>query len=298
MTKVNSLYCFLILLGLSFSVVAQDDTRSLKQRQLETALRTIGHNMLLADGDSTSRILPIDSDGELFRLSFETELKFTPLVLVLNADSVLKSAGINGGYVIEVEECESKAIVYSFEMPANLKLDSIPCGVRLPPRGCYTVVFNFDPAVIDPFVIENAEGTRKEQEQEEERSLLWYILPAFFGVIAVFIYGKRKGGKDSPFHINLGKYTYDKKNMELLLKEQRIQLTAKESDLLLLLYQNVNETVERDVLLKEVWGDEGDYIGRTLDVYVSKLRKKLEADPSIKIMNIRGVGYKLIVNES
>ena len=62
-----------------------------------------------------------------------------------------------------------------------------------------------------------------------------------------------------------------------------------------MLYEKLNETVEKEVILKEVWGDEGDYVGRTLDVFISKLRKKLEADPNVKIVNIRGVGYKLVV---
>jgi len=58
----------------------------------------------------------------------------------------------------------------------------------------------------------------------------------------------------------------------------------------------VNTTVEREVILNIVWGDEGDYVGRTLDVFISKLRKKLEVDSSIKIVNIRGVGYKLVTD--
>jgi DNA-binding response OmpR family regulator len=54
--------------------------------------------------------------------------------------------------------------------------------------------------------------------------------------------------------------------------------------------------VERDEILNKVWGDDGDYVGRTLDVFISKLRKKLEADACVKIVNIRGVGYKLVVD--
>ena len=73
------------------------------------------------------------------------------------------------------------------------------------------------------------------------------------------------------------------------------ELTSKEADLLALLHASVNTTVERYVLLKNVWGDEGAYVGRTLDVFISKLRKKLEADPSIRIVNVRGIGYKLIL---
>jgi DNA-binding response OmpR family regulator len=73
-------------------------------------------------------------------------------------------------------------------------------------------------------------------------------------------------------------------------------LTSKEADLLILLHNSVNTGIEREVILNEVWGDEGDYVGRTLDVFISKLRKKLEGDSSVKIVNIRGVGYKLVLN--
>ena len=100
----------------------------------------------------------------------------------------------------------------------------------------------------------------------------------------------------NPNWISLGKYHFDKLNSELILEEQRIELTSKEADLLFLLYETVNTTIERDVLLNKVWGDEGDYIGRTLDVFISKLRKKLEFDERIKIVNVRGVGYKLVMD--
>ena len=84
--------------------------------------------------------------------------------------------------------------------------------------------------------------------------------------------------------------------MILIRQEKTIELTSKESDLLNLLYESVNNTVDRETILNKVWGDEGDYVGRTLDVYVSKLRKKLENDSTIQLKNIRGIGYKLIVD--
>ncbi|MEM7657278.1 MAG: helix-turn-helix domain-containing protein, partial [Bacteroidota bacterium] len=61
-----------------------------------------------------------------------------------------------------------------------------------------------------------------------------------------------------------------------------------------LLHRSVNQTLERDQILKEVWGNENGYVGRTLDVFISKLRKKLAADPNLKIINVRGVGYRLV----
>ena len=86
--------------------------------------------------------------------------------------------------------------------------------------------------------------------------------------------------------------------MTLSTGQKTLELSNKETELLTLLHSHANEPMERSVLLEKVWGDEGNYVGRTLDVFISKLRKKLEADPSVKIVNIRGVGYKLIVDPS
>jgi DNA-binding response OmpR family regulator len=85
--------------------------------------------------------------------------------------------------------------------------------------------------------------------------------------------------------------------MNLSFEDKIIELTSKEADLLFLLYSAANNTLERKVILNTVWGDEGDYVGRTLDVFISKLRKKLEADSNLKIVNIHGVGYKFVMND-
>ena len=96
--------------------------------------------------------------------------------------------------------------------------------------------------------------------------------------------------------IDIGQFQFDKKGLTLKLKMQSIELSSKEADLLFLLYTNENKTLKRDYILKVVWGDDGDYVGRTLDVFISKLRKKLDADSSLKIINIRGVGYRFVIN--
>src|SRR5690606_464662 len=96
--------------------------------------------------------------------------------------------------------------------------------------------------------------------------------------------------------ITIGAYQYNKHNMMLSYNDDAVELTGKESDLLLLLHTSINNTIERDVILNTDWGDKVDYIGRTLDVFNSKLRKKIEADPNLKIVNIRGDRDKLIVN--
>jgi DNA-binding response OmpR family regulator len=141
--------------------------------------------------------------------------------------------------------------------------------------------------------------------------IIMALIVALLGLIGILFFIREKSGSksgsksksksgsgsenDDPNVISIGKYEFDKINMELSYVDSKVELTGKEADLLLLLYRLKNETIEREQILKEVWGDEGDYVGRTLDVFISKLRKKLEADENVKIVNIRGVGYKLMV---
>lgn len=71
-------------------------------------------------------------------------------------------------------------------------------------------------------------------------------------------------------------------------------VTARESDLLNLLYQNKHQVVAKSTLLNTIWGNDNMFTARSLDVFITRLRKHLEADPAIQIINIRGVGYKLV----
>ena len=84
---------------------------------------------------------------------------------------------------------------------------------------------------------------------------------------------------------------------DLILELQKIQLSEKENKLLHLLLKKPNETTAREHLLKEIWENEGVFvISRNLDVLISKLRKKLATDPSVRITNSHGKGYKLEMN--
>ncbi|TFZ64798.1 winged helix family transcriptional regulator [Hymenobacter sp. UV11] len=72
------------------------------------------------------------------------------------------------------------------------------------------------------------------------------------------------------------------------------QLSARENDLLLLLAQHRNGVLDRRACLRQLWGNDDFFAARSMDVYVSRLRKRLAQDPSLEILNIRGVGFKLI----
>jgi hypothetical protein len=91
----------------------------------------------------------------------------------------------------------------------------------------------------------------------------------------------------------LGKFLFDVKDQRLLLGSEVISLTEKEYRILELLNKNFGELIPRETLMQEVWINEGVITGRSLDMFVSKLRKKLSSDPELRITNIHGKGYKL-----
>lgn len=94
---------------------------------------------------------------------------------------------------------------------------------------------------------------------------------------------------------SLGGYTFDTKNLKLIFEEKTLELTHRESDLLEFLVQHKNETLSRDKILIAIWGDDDYFKGRSLDVFITRLRKYLAQDPSIKLSNVHGVGFRLEV---
>ena len=98
--------------------------------------------------------------------------------------------------------------------------------------------------------------------------------------------------KDGP--CSIGSFEFDPLKQILSHKGKSIKLTTKESELLNLLYRHHNEILERNYALKTIWIDDNYFNARSMDVYISRLRKYLSKDPSLKILNIHGKGYKLI----
>lgn len=93
----------------------------------------------------------------------------------------------------------------------------------------------------------------------------------------------------------LGQYHFDSNRQTLILGAQTIVLTGRESSLLSLFCQHQNRLLEKSSILLKIWGDDSFFNSRSMDVYISKLRKHLKKDASIKIINIRGAGYKLVI---
>ena len=291
---------FILLLAMTFWISTKSLAADvLTERRIGVTMRMIGHQVLLSSGDSTSRVLPIQKVGDRYQIPFESDFAFDPSDLVTAIDSAMNTTGFANHYLVEVETCDSNKVVYSYEVGNTKNSDVIPCGPRHQPTGCYSLfVTLFDSsttttaATIDR---QDANGGAEGNDKVSSSAIPFWAAPLIlFLVLALFLWKNRSRSKPSADAITIGAYRFDPKSMSLHFEDRTIELTGKESELLYLLYSEANTTVERELILKKVWGDDGDYIGRTLDVFISKLRKKLEADSTVKILNIRGVGYKLV----
>ena len=279
MRKMTYLLVFGMVILFSFENCQNDNPEIEKDRE-EVILRKIGHEILLLSNDSTSLVRPIIYENDKYRIQFESNFSILPDILIKTIDTIIQTSLPYDNYLVQVEECKSKEIVYSYEIEAFPPIsDGIACGTRELPNGCYEVIIEF---ILPP-------------EQHTASIFLIILIAIIILVIGRFYIYKKHQQPVNIGKIKIGAYLYDPKRMTLTLVNNSIELTSKESELLNLLYESVNDTVDRETILNKVWGDEGDYVGRTLDVYVSKLRKKLEQDSTIEIKNLRGIGYKLIL---
>ncbi|GHT33613.1 MAG: response regulator transcription factor [Prevotellaceae bacterium] len=115
-----------------------------------------------------------------------------------------------------------------------------------------------------------------------------------FRIEAILRRIKGKKGKESVVY-KLGKFTFDSQKQQLVIGDKVNKLTTKESELLTLLAAHSNDILERNYALKTIWIDDNYFNARSMDVYITKLRKHLKEDPGVEIINIHGKGYKLIL---
>lgn len=114
-------------------------------------------------------------------------------------------------------------------------------------------------------------------------------------VEAVLKRSKKEASNNGKDIFKIGDYDFHYKTLELIHPSGKKTLTKKEAELLRLLCVHQNTVLERETALKIVWGEDDYFLGRSMDVFISKLRKYLKSDPRIQIINIHGVGFKLEV---
>jgi DNA-binding response OmpR family regulator len=93
--------------------------------------------------------------------------------------------------------------------------------------------------------------------------------------------------------IAIGKYLFDFANYELKFEEKKRKLTKREAELLKLFCEHRGQLLERELIANMIWGDDSYFVGRSMDVFITKLRKYLSDDPALSIINVHGVGFRL-----
>ena len=282
--KRSYFYGFMLLLcgfGIfaAFSMADNDDFDTARQ---EVLLRKIGHELLLQAGDSTSRVLPVRKIGEdEFQISFANEFSFKADSLVNTTKRLLAKDPLASDYVVSVLNCSNASVSFGYAISKNDKEDIVACLGRIQPKACYLINIKFKSSGI----------------HSSKTGYLLGSLPflAFVGFIVLRSVRPRKPLPDLPLDgiLKIGSMLFDVNNRKLLLKENTIDLTDTETRVLRVFALDPNETIQRSRLQKEIWEDEGVIVGRSLDMFISKLRKKLEIDPTVKIVVIRGKGYRL-----
>ncbi|CAN5140317.1 hypothetical protein BH09BAC6_BH09BAC6_35830 [soil metagenome] len=279
--------CGLIVLSLisaicaTFGMAGNDDFNIARR---EVLLRRIGDELLTQSGDSTSRVLPVKKIAENeYQVRFENELTFLPDSLVNITTRLLAKDPLANDYVVNVLNCGNSSVAYGYAISNNKKDDIVACRGRVQPKACYLINVKFKPAGIIT----------------AKNGYLLGSLPflAFVGFLFLRSAKPRRAGPgdQSTGILTLGSVLFDAHKRQLTINRKTIDLTGTETRLLLIFALSPNETIERSRLQKEIWEDEGVIVGRSLDMFISKLRKKLELDPNINIVVIRGKGYKLEV---
>ena len=276
----------LMFISVICAALSMKDNDNFDISRREVLLRRIGHELLLQSGDSTSRVLPVEKTAENeYRISFENNLTFRPDSLVNITRRLLAKDPLTGDYVVNVLNCGNAKVVYGYAISKNRKDDIITCRGRKQPTGCYMISVKFKISSVN---------TAKS----------WILLGSlpFLAFVGFLLLRSGKPETALPEEaqdtgmITLGAVLFDAKNHKLIMNGKTIDLTGTETRVLLILALSPNETIERSRLQKEIWEDEGVIVGRSLDMFISKLRKKLELDPNIKIVVTRGKGYKLEIN--
>jgi Transcriptional regulatory protein, C terminal len=252
-------------------------------------MRKIAHRVLQYTGDSISRVQPVKQVSENeFRIPFETGFSFQPDSLVRIISEVITMHNLPPGYIVNVSECSTGKVFFGYAILGSQQTDIVPCLGRSQSVLQYCINIKF-------------QGKKK-----------YITKPVFIAGISLMVLGllvfgiarlKKKnkipetketgeiiGGTTAAA---IGNYLFYPEQLLLVYKDEKIGLTIKEAKLLSIFAAHANEIVDRNKLQKEVWEDEGVIVGRSLDVFISRLRKKLEKDPDIQLVNIHGKGYKL-----
>jgi DNA-binding winged helix-turn-helix (wHTH) protein len=252
-------------------------------KHVEIVLRDLGHQLLLTAKDSSSRVLPVKKIKEnTYQISFQSDFGFISDTLINLVQRTFQKNALANDYIVNLRNCKQNETVFAFEINGQTG-NLTPCRGRQLEVGCYVIEIDL--------------------LKKNKFNFFWLLLLIVpLGFAGFYLKDKfRKKEEtasisDNNDYMQLGNFRFYTDNNVLKSENKSIMLSEKETKALKIFAENINQIVEREKLMKEIWEDEGIVvISRNVDVLVSKLRKKLSDDNSFKFINVHGRGYKFII---
>ena len=252
------------------------------EKHIEVVLRDLGHQLLLTAKDSSSRVMPVKKlNSTTYQISFQNDFGFISDTLINLVQRTFQKNAPVTDYIVNLRNCKQNETVFAFEIN-NQTGDLTPCRGRTLEVSCYVIEI--------------------ELLKKNEFNFFWLLLIIPLSFLGFYMKGKFLKKEeaasivDNSDYIQLGNFRFYTNDNVLKIENKSIELSEKETKALKIFAENINQIVEREKLMKEIWEDEGIVvISRNVDVLVSKLRKKLSDDNSIKFINVHGRGYKFII---
>ena len=260
-------------------------------KKVNLALRRTAHHLLIEKGDSTSRIPAVQHPNDAtFLIRLEHPFDYGRLPAILQQSLAVHQ--IKDNYDVAVLDCTNGEVQLGYNLLDVTEKNEVPCGGRDQKRGCYNLQLTFNTSV---------------SNQQKATGAWWAWAVGFLlfgGAYIVWQKSDRKTNvalpseetQDAPDTlISIGQLSFNTTNQSVNVAGTTYPLTYREAKLLHLFVRHPNQLLTRDFILKSVWEDEGIIVGRSADVFVSRLRKLLQPDPAIRIVAVHGVGYRLEV---
>ena len=270
-----------MIIVILISAFALNKKNEIPEKHFEVVLRDLGHQLLLTAKDSSSRVLPVKKLNEnTYQVSFQNNFGFISDSLIDLVQRTFQKNALANDYIVNLRNCKQNETVFAFEVNRQTG-DLTPCRGRTLEVGCYVIEIEL----------------LKKNEFNYFLLLLLIIPLSVVGFYVNKFRNKEEAASifDNNDFIQLGNFRFYTDNNVLKSENKSITLSEKETKALKIFAENMNQIVEREKLMK-IWEDEGIVvISRNVDVLVSKLRKKLSDDNSIKFINVHGRGYKFII---
>jgi len=267
-----------------------------KEERINLALRQVGDKLYRYCGDSSSKIPPVETVSDIeYQLELENGVEYDALPEIL--EQTFTSFGISDQYIVSILDCNNNDILLGYNTVAS-NSDFMPCQGREKNDGCN--ILN----------IKLYEGSNISSSK-----FPWiYFLLGSMGFLFLLV---KLRNKNAPIEntdqkddleskvnetvlessiVKIGHSSFDSKLLTISHLGKSKSLTYREAKLFGYFVNNKNEVLKRDDIQSHVWEEEGVIVGRSLDVFISRLRKIIKSDDALAIKNIHGVGYRLEEN--